>query len=206
METNTLLLPELNNSQADQTNRTTKDRFERAVLLMDQHVHAQKDGTFILDAAAQHLDIEPDVFSHLTASLQHGNTLARLGRAHPQSQSISFLRGPGGGDPGNGGSGGGSPAPPKKCAGQDVLLTYWWGTKCYADECITQAIEALLAAGAGVIAIAGALSIIGAAPAGLAAGVLALDQAYIQFIDGIGGNNGVIFNQPWIGPGWVWHQ
>lgn len=215
METDTMLLSQLKDPQADQTNRATKDKFERAILLLDPYVHPQKDGTFTLDAAAQQLDIEPDVFTHLTSSLEHGNAQARLGRTQPQSGAISFLSGPGGPGPGNGGNGGpgGSPTPPpprKTCAGQDVLLTYWWGFKLYVDECLTQSLEKLLALAiaetGAAAAIAAILGVTPAIPLVLISGILAADNQFLMYVDSLGASNGLIFNQTRLGPFWVWHQ
>jgi hypothetical protein len=214
MQADTLVLAQMKDSQIDQTNQATKDKFERAIILMDPYVHPQKDGTFTVDSAALQLDIEPDVFTHLKSSLDHGNALTRLGRTQPQSAAISFIAGPGSGGPGGGPGGSPTPPPPqpprKTCAGQDVLLTFWWGTKVYVDECLTLDIEKLLAVGVATAATGAAIAtLLGGIPGipfAVIGGILGLDNAYITFIDTVGLNNGVIFNQPWIGPGWVWHQ
>jgi hypothetical protein len=172
-----------------------REQYEQAIAAIEPHLQKSADGKFQLNVHdARELGIPQPVFEHLRSALERTNDMIDKGEVKAdvvRLQSDTQL-------------------PPSKfsgtCAGRDLALQYWWGTKTYVDECITQEIEGLLAVGAGVVAIAGALSVIGAIPSGVAAGFLGLEVGYIQLIDGMGANQGVIFNQPWFGPGWVWHQ
>ena len=174
-----------------------QDKYEHAIRQLEQHIHV-KDGQLVLTIKhASELQLDPQVFDALRQSLNETNQLLQAGKitldqvhltldAQPAPQRGFAVRG--------------------ACAGRDLLLWFWWGTKTYVDECTTQELEGMLAVSAGAIAIAGALSIIGAVPSAVVAGFLGIEVGYMQFIDGLGGQQGVILNQPWIGPGWIWHQ
>lgn len=172
-----------------------RDEYEGAIAAIEQNLDRSPDGKFHLKVSdARKLGIRQDVFDHLRWSLERTNEMIAKGEVKVEAVRRH----------------GDMQLAPRQaaavCNGRDLLLTYWWGTKVYVNECLTQAIEHALAIGAGAVAIAGLLSVIGAVPAAIVGGFLGIESEYIQLIDALGSGQGVIFNQPWVGPGWIWHQ
>lgn len=172
---------------------------------MEAHIGVNSANELYLDVTTgKEIGIDEESFNALKAAMDHTN--ARLRSGEIKLSDVHF-----------------STKGPKvldnnvftiaSCAGTTAAYLYWWGYQFYMDECLTQQVEGLLYMGAGVSTIAAALSVpFGQVEVtiilGLAAGLMGLGGGYLQYIDGGGGNQGIIVDYNWFYNDitWVGHQ
>lgn len=181
-----------------QDNDAKKKLYEQAIQKVEAHLTAAPDHTLVLGIkSGADVQIDQTIFDALAKSLEQTNAHLKAGRLNPHQvllktdfgkrpASISF-------------------SVAGNCAGQSGIYYHWWGVSVYSNECQTQTVEGLLAAAAGAAAIADALGL-AVLDFGLLAGILSLAVGALQFVDGLGGDQGLIFYHTWADVSWFWHQ
>lgn len=186
-----------NLQQAFQKNQAIKEKYERAIGNLESHVKVLPGGTLSVDIShGADVNVDEDVFVNLTKSIEHTNALIKTGQLRTRDvllQSAAILT------PSNLITAAGA------CAGKRSHHTDWWGGDAYIDECQTQEIISILKTGG---ATAGQIiAILGFDIGPIISFILAAAAGLIDFIDGLGGHQGIYIWFTWIGPVvWIWHQ
>lgn len=186
-----------------QSMQDKKAKREHAIQEMEKHLSVT-NGTIVLNAKnAADIQVDPDSFTELTASLQAMNKMLKSGQLQPSqvrlktetqspvsTQSIVSVSG--------------------TCNGTDYFGTYWWGMRLYIDECVTQdAINAMKIGASGVATLAAYLAWTGhpSLVLGLAAAIIILSAGLVAWIDELGSYRGLEFSVTWLFiVSWFWHQ
>lgn len=172
---------------------------------MEAHMGVNSANELFLDVTtAAEVGIDEESFTALKAAMEHTNALLRSGKVK-LSDVHFYTKGPKEAD--------NFTVTADDCAGTTAAYLYWWGYRFYMDECLTQQIEGLLWMGAGVSAVCGVLAaFFGQVEitllCGLAAGLITIGAGYIQYVDGGGGNQGIIVDYNWLYNDitWIGHQ
>ncbi|MDD5371596.1 MAG: hypothetical protein PHQ40_21155 [Anaerolineaceae bacterium] len=181
-----------------------KEKFERAIRIMETHLHINPQNELyldVLDGAAIGLD-EP-TFDDLKARMEQTN--ARLRAGEFKLSEVHF---------------GLAPQIPAENsaittltdAGWTGVAIYWWGFEFYFSESWTQVIVNMLWIGDGVAVICTAIaalfgSVPGAVICGLAAGIITIGAGTIGAVDALGDNQGIIIATDLVGNfQWIWYQ
>ncbi len=190
-----------------QAMKVQKERFERAVRLMETHIQVSATGELHLDVdKGAQLGIDDATFNALKAGLEQTNAQLRDGRI--KLSDVHFLT-----------KGEAATEVPEAstyqataCAGWTGYVVYWWGYELYLNECLTQSVINLLWIGTGVTALCAVIATaLGGVPVavicGAAAALITIGAGTLGLIDSWGGFQGIIVAVDWLGNlQWVWHQ
>ena len=188
--------------------RQLQKEHERAVMLMEQHLKVQFDGTFTLDVPnGAAIGVDEKIFNDLYQAMQKTNANIQAGVVSPAEVSMHT-------------SSTSTDEPisidSDSCDGRTGVEFLWWGYRVYLDSCDTEAI--LFVAGGTGATVGGVCAALAAIPGinvpGLpicivAAGILVIGAIVIEGIHLAGGENGIfIYVDSMNGPvsTHVWHQ
>lgn len=90
------------------------------------------------------------------------------------------------------------------CGGRNAFGTYWWGMQVAMNSCVTNTVMGAIGVAGGAVIIAGALSWIGAVPAALIGGLMAIGAGAIAICASWG--NGIYANVLWAGAPFCWGE
>lgn len=178
----------------EQALKLKKEKFDQAVAAMETHMGINSANELYLDVTtAAEVGIDEESFTALKRAMEHTNALLRSGKVKLSDVHFS-TKGPKEAD--------NSTVTAASCAGINAAYMYWWGYRFYMNECLTQQIEGLLWMGAGAATICGVLAGVFAQVevtviCGLSAALMGIGAGYIQYVDGGGGNQGIIVDYNW---------
>jgi len=172
--------------------RTAKDHLLRALKALHKHV-VRRGGLYHLTlpaggiaALASRLQVPAKMVQQLLHSLKHRNAQLRAARALKAEMELED----------------------GTCAGETKIESSWWGNTIYLNECHTKAL--ISAIGAGTAGAEGCAAIIPHPVVKAACEALALvgdiTGPALTAVDEAGGNQGILFYRPWVGPVVPWHQ
>ncbi|NOK64218.1 MAG: hypothetical protein GFH27_549323n43 [Chloroflexi bacterium AL-W] len=178
--------------------------YERAIVLMEQHLNVQFDGTFTLDVPnGAAIGVDEQIFNDLYQAMQNTNASIQAGVVSPAEVSMHTFS-----------TSIDEPTSIDACSGRTGVDFFWWGQRVYLDSCNTQAItDTAKGVGATVGGLCAVLSgmpgvnVPGLPTCVVAAAILAIGGFVIDGIHTAGGRNGIYIDNI-IGPvpPYIWHQ